>query len=86
MTVEAAWRQAAAILVESFGFPDAEARHRVALWRARQHSLEGQALEALLPSLSPEERAQRLLAWALQGGELEDDLRQGAAALGLGLD
>lgn len=85
VTLEEACVQVASLLVQSFGFSEVEARHRVALWRARQHNLEGEALEAQLRALPPDERAQRLLQWALQGAELEGVLRRGAAELGLDL-
>ncbi len=71
------------LLVDTFGFPADEARHRLNLWRAQQHTLEGQALEATLPTLPLEERAQALLRWALEGEFLESDLREGARTLGL---
>lgn len=80
-TLEAIAAQVLAILVETFDFPEAEARQRIALWRAQQHNLEGQALESLLPGMNPEQQAQELLRWALEGLALEDDLRSGAAAL-----
>lgn len=67
--------------METFDFPAAEARHRLNLWRAQQHALEGQALEELLPALSVEERAQALLRWALAGELLERDLKTGVAEL-----
>lgn len=70
----------------SVGMEPMEARHRINLWKARQHALEGQALESLLPGMTPEEQAQQLLRWALEGQVLEDDLRVGAATLGLDLD
>lgn len=63
----------------TFGMPETEARHRINLWKAAQHDLEGQALEAL----PPEARAEHLLRWALEGQAIEDDLRAGAAALAL---
>lgn len=85
MSLEDACSQVTTILVQSFGLAEAEARQRVTLWRARQHSLEGQTLEALLFSLSPEERAQRLFQWALQGAEVENGLVEGAAELGIDL-
>ncbi len=74
------------LLVDTFDFPPAEARHRLNLWRAQQHTLEGQALEATLPALSLEERAQALLRWALAGETLERDLRTGAAELDIQID
>lgn len=75
--------QVVALLVSTFHFPEPEALQRVTLWRARQHELEGQVLDGLLPSLAAEEQTQHLLRWALEGREIEDDLRAGAAALGL---
>lgn len=70
----------------SFGMEPAEARQRLNLWRAQQHHIEGQALEALLSNMGPEEQAQHLLRWAIEGQIVEDDLREGAAALGIDLD
>lgn len=74
-----------ALLVGTFGFPAAEARHRLNLWRAQQHALDGQALEGILPTMKPDERAQSLLRWALEGEFLERDLREGATTLGFPL-
>lgn len=85
LDLERVCRKALSILVESFDFPEAEARHRLNLWRARQHDLAGQALEVTLPGMTAEEREAALLQWALQGLFLEQDLRTGAAELGLGL-
>ena len=81
LDLEAVAAQVVAIMVTTFGFPETEARQRIALWRAQQHNLEGQALECLLPGMSPEQQAQELLRWALEGQVIEDDLRSGAAAL-----
>lgn len=69
------------LLVDTFGFSAAEARHRLNLWKAQQHALEGQALEAILPGLSLEEQGQAVLRWALEGELLERDLREGAGLL-----
>lgn len=80
--LEAACEKALSILVESFDYPEAEARQRLNLWRARQHSLEGQALQVLLPGMAAADRDAALLQWALQGMLLEQDLRAGAAQLG----
>ena len=80
--LEAIAEKALAILVGSFDFPEAEARQRLNLWRARQHDLAGQALEVMLPGMSQEERDAALLKWALEGLFLERDLRDGAAQLG----
>lgn len=80
--LEAICAKALAILVESFDFPEAEARQRLTLWRARQHDLAGQALAIILPGMTPEERDAALLKWALEGLFLERDLRAGAAELG----
>lgn len=73
------------IMVESFGFSDAEARHRLALWRAEQHQLEGQALEILLPAQSAGDQAESLRRWLLEGDQIRSDLLDGAAALRLDL-
>lgn len=81
LNLEAIAEQVVALMVTTFGFPEAEARQRITLWRAQQHSLEGQALESLLPGMTPEKQAQELLRWALEGQFIEDDLRRGAAAL-----
>jgi len=72
-------------MVESFDFPEAEARHRLTLWKARQHDLAGQALSVLLPGMSQEEQGAALLKWALESLFLERDLRAGAEQLGLDL-
>jgi hypothetical protein len=85
LDLDAIANQVVAILVSTFDFPEAEARHRINLWKAQQHNLEGQALEAVLPNLTPEKRAQALLQWALTGQELEGQLREGGAKLGLDL-
>ncbi|MBX3169266.1 MAG: hypothetical protein KF760_17815 [Candidatus Eremiobacteraeota bacterium] len=82
--LEAIEEQVVAMLV-SIGLPAAEAAHRINLWRARQHDLEGQALEAILPGLTPDQQDQAVLRWALEGQQLEDNLRAGACALGLDL-
>jgi hypothetical protein len=63
-----------AILVETFDFPETDARHRIALWRAQQHNLEGQVLESLLPLMSPEQRAESLVRWVLEGRRIEAEL------------
>ena len=86
LDLEAIAAQVVALMVTTFGFPEAEARQRIALWRAQQHKLEGQALESLLPGMNPEEQAQSLMRWALRGLTIEEDLRTGAAALGVDLD
>ncbi|MFN8606873.1 MAG: hypothetical protein U0931_05040 [Vulcanimicrobiota bacterium] len=86
LDLEALTDKVVAILVRTFDFPEAEARQRVTLWRARQHHLEGQALETLLPELSAESQAQQLLRWALEGQEVENELLAGAAALRLDVD
>jgi len=83
--LEAVCQRALSLLVESFDFPEAEARHRLNLWRARQHDLAGQALEVTLPGMTAEEREAALLQWALQGLFLERDLRKGADELGFDL-
>lgn len=80
--LEAIAEKALAILVGSFDFPEAEARQRLNLWRARQHDLAGQALEVLLPGMGQEEKDAALLKWALEGLFLERDLRDGAKQLG----
>lgn len=85
LDLEAICEQVVSLLVSTFDFPEAEARHRINLWKARQHDLEGQALQGILPHLSPEERAQELLRWALQRAEIEGDLRKGAAQMGFDL-
>ena len=74
------------LLVETFGFPEAEARHRLNLWRLQQHSLEGQSLEAVLPGLSSEKQAEELLRWALQGELLSLDLSASSDELGVDLN
>lgn len=86
LDLESVQEQVVALLVNAFDYPEPEARQRVTLWRARQHDLEGQALESLLPELSVERQAQQLLRWALEGHEIETDLLAGAAALGLDVD
>ncbi len=73
------------LLVDTFDFPEAEARQRINLWRAQQHDLAGQALEAILPGMTQAERDAALLKWALEGLFVERDLRDGAAKLGLDL-
>lgn len=83
--LEAIAEKAIGILVESFDFPEAEARQRLALWRAQQHDLAGQMLAILLPGMTQEERDAALLKWALEGLFLERDLRAGAAQLGIDL-
>lgn len=85
LDLEGVGRKALSILVESFDFPEAEARHRLNLWKARQHDLAGQALEVTLPGMTGEEREAALLQWALNGLFLEKDLRRGASELGLDL-
>lgn len=45
--LDAIAEKALSILVESFDFPAEEARHRLTLWKSRQHDLAGQALEVL---------------------------------------
>ena len=86
LDLDAVCQQVIALLVSTFDFPEAEARQRINLWKARQHDLEGQALQGILPHLSPEERAQELLRWALQGDQLEAELRKGATDLGIPLE
>ena len=78
LDLEAVAASVVAALV-TFGMPETEARQRINLWRSAQHDLEGQALEAL----PHEVRAEHLLRWALEGLAIADDLRAGAAALGL---
>ena len=78
--------QVVSLMVGTFDFPEAEARHRINLWKARQHQLEGQALEAIIPHLSPEEKAQELIRWVLEGDKIEADLRQGAKELDIEID
>jgi len=68
-------------MLVNVGMDPAEAQQRINLWKARQHNLEGQALETLMPGMDPGEQAQQLLRWALEGEVIEDDLRRGAAAL-----
>lgn len=81
--LEAACVTVLRLMVDTFGFSEAEARHRLALWRARQHQLEGEALDRTLPGMSREEQARELLRWVLEGEQVESDLRSGAAELGL---
>jgi hypothetical protein len=83
--IEAIAEKVLAIMVESFDFPEAEARQRLTLWKASQHDLAGQALAVLLPGMSPAEQDAALLQWALEGLFLERDLRAGAAQLGIDL-
>ena len=83
--LEAIAEKAIGILVETFDFPEAEARQRLALWRARQHDFAGQALAVLLPGMAQEERDAALLKWTLEGLFVERDLRAGAAQLGIDL-
>ena len=83
--LEAVCAKVLAIMVESFDFPEAEARHRLTLWKAQQHNLQAQALEAILPGMTAQERDAALLQWALEGLFLDRDLRSGASALNLDL-
>lgn len=83
LDLEAICEQVVSLMVGTFDFPEAEARHRINLWKAQQHHLEGQALEAIMPHLSPEEKAQELLRWVLEGDKIEADLRHGAKELGI---
>lgn len=85
LDLESIAEKAMAILVDSFDFPEAEARQRLTLWKSRQHDLAGQALGVLLPGMSQEERGAALLKWTLEGLFLERDLREGAAQLGIDL-
>lgn len=85
LDLETILEKVVSILVSTFDFPEEEARHRVTLWKSQQHDLEGQALAGILPLLSPEQKAQELLRWALEGKELEQHLRHGAKELGLDL-
>lgn len=73
------------LMVETFGFAEGDARQRLSLWKLQQHTLEGQALESLLPSLSPEDKARELLRWALEGKQLEGELRASSAQMGIDL-
>lgn len=86
LDLEAICEQVVSLMVGTFDFPEAEARHRINLWKARQHHLEGQALEAIVPHLSPEEKAQELIRWVLEGEKIEADLRQGAKELEIEID
>lgn len=83
--LESLCARAVSILVETFGFPEAEARHRLALWRAQQHQLEGQTLEVLLPALPQGDQAEALNLWLRAGDDLRSQLLDGAAALRLDL-
>ena len=74
-----------AIMIGTFGFSETEARHRLALWQAQQHELEGQALDVLLPALSPGDQAAALRLWLRAGEDLRSQLLDGAAALRLDL-
>lgn len=73
-------------ILVNVGLAPTEARQRVVLWRARQHHLEGQALETLFFRMDPSEHADQILRWALEGQAVEEDLRAGASALGIILD
>ncbi len=86
LDLEAIGDQVVRMLVDSFDYPEKEARHRVTLWRSQQHDLAGQALGAILPGMAREEREQALLKWAVEGLLLERDLRTGAAYLDIPLD
>lgn len=81
MTVNEVAATVARILVESFGFEEAEARHRVNLWRARQHNLEADALQPLLAQMCPQDAQAELVRWILAGAEVEADLRASASDL-----
>lgn len=83
--LEAIAAKALTILVDTFDFPEAEARHRLTLWKSGQHDLSGQALGVLLPGMNQEERDAALLKWTLEGLFLERDLRSGAEQLGIDL-
>lgn len=83
LDLEAILGQVERLLVDTFGFPEAEARQRLTLWRAEQHRLEGEALGTLLPGMSPDQGTQALLRHLLEGHALADQLRAGAAELGL---
>ncbi len=82
LDLEAICDQVVYLLVNTFDFPEAEARQRINLWKADQHRLEGE----VLASLSPEERAQHLLRWVIEGDQVEKALRDGAKELGLTLE
>ena len=82
--LEAIEEQVVALLV-SIGMPACEAAHRINLWRAQQHDLLGKALEVVLPAMQADEGDILVLCWALQGQQLESNLRAGAAALGFDL-
>ena len=71
------------LLTNTFDFPEAEARHRIALWRAEQHRLEGDMLTAITPHLPPEEALQQILRHVLQGEDIRRTLEQGAEELNL---
>ena len=73
------------MMVDTFGFPPAEAQHRADLWRLEQQNLEGDLLEAILPRMSDEERAAEVLRCLLAGDDLEHRLRESAQELNLEL-
>jgi hypothetical protein len=86
LDLEAIGDQVVRILVDSFDYPETEARQRVTLWRSQQHDLAGQALGAILSGMTREEREQALLKWAVEGLLLERDLMAGAEKLDIDLD
>ena len=83
--LDALCERVVSIMIGTFGFSETEARHRLALWQAQQHQLEGQALDVLLPALSPGDQAEALRQWLRAGDDLRSQLLDGAAALRLDL-
>lgn len=81
LDLEAIIAQVAQMMVSTFGFSQAEADHRLTLWRSNQHDLEGQLLEARLATMDPKERERALNDWVLQGFMLETDLKDGLERL-----
>ena len=81
--IDAILEQVLALMVGTFDFPEAEARHRIALWRAEQHRLEGEALGVITPHLPPEEALKQILGHVLQGEDIRRTLEQGAEELNL---
>jgi hypothetical protein len=68
--------QVVSILVDTFGFDQAEAQHRIDLWKADQHHLAGDVVKTLLPLMPPQERAEEMLRFVLRGQELIERLEE----------
>ena len=75
--------QVVSIMVDTFGFDRADAEHRINLWKADQHRLEGEALDAILPMMDPERAKVEMLRYFLEGHELAERLEEGQKRLGL---